>query len=112
MGDATGAEIEAMGGSAARIGYDGADMHLPVDIIDGLRAGLPKATLVAAGGIVESGRVVKSASEIAIIRETCALSVSAMEAGIAHVCPGVTENAIAGVIYHEMMKGGSGLLSN
>ena len=55
MLDATRSEIEAMGARSARIGYDGADMHLPVDIVDGLRAGLPKATLVGVGGIVEPG---------------------------------------------------------
>jgi len=112
MLDATVAEIEGMGGRTARIGYDGADMHLPVDIVAGLRAGLPKAALVGAGGIVENGRAVKSPREIDIIRQACALSVRAMEAGIALVRPGVTENDIAGAIYHEMMKGGSGLLSN
>ena len=112
MLDATRSEIEAMGARSARIGYDGADMHLPVDIVDGLRAGLPKATLVGVGGIVEAGRVIKSAQEIDYIRQASALSVRAMEAGIARIAPGVTENDIAGAMYHEMMKGGSGLVSN
>ncbi|MDP6787273.1 MAG: Xaa-Pro peptidase family protein [Rhodospirillales bacterium] len=112
MLEATLSEIAAMGAASARIGYDGADMHLPADIVDGLRTGLPKATLVGAGGIVEAGRVVKSAREIEYIRQACALSVRAMEAGIARIAPGVTENDIAGAMYHEMMKGGSGLVSN
>ena len=64
MLDASGAEIEAMGGGTAHIGCDGDETHPSVDIFDGLNAGLPKATLVGAGGIVESGRVVKSPWEI------------------------------------------------
>ena len=112
MLDATRTTIEGMGGDDGRIGYDGADMHLPVDIIDGLRQGLPKATLVRASGIVENGRVIKSPQEIAYIRQACDLSIRGMETGIAHIRPGVTENAIAGAMYHEMMRGGSGMVSN
>ncbi|MDA0676197.1 MAG: Xaa-Pro peptidase family protein [Proteobacteria bacterium] len=112
MLDGTRAAIEILGGGRARIGYDGADMHLPVDIIDGLRAQMPEVSFVRSSGIVERGRAVKSAQEIAYIREACAISVAGMEAGIARIAPGVLENAVAGAMYNEMMRLGSTFVSN
>ena len=104
--------MESMGGASARIGFDDLGMSLPNSILEGLREAMPKATFVPAGGLVERLRMFKSPKEIEYMRRAGALTVMGMEAGIAAIAPGVTENEVAGLIYYEMVRHGSEYVSS
>ena len=112
MAEATVEALRRMGAERARIGYDHRGLHLPPVVLDGLRAGLPEAAFVPTIGMVETGRMIKSPRELDHIREACRVSVAAMEAGIAAIRPGVTENDVAAPIYAELIRLGSTVLSN
>ena len=104
--DATKAYLELIGGGTARIGYDDQNLSLPPAILDGLRAALTGAAFVPAGGLVEVCRKIKSPQEIAYIKQACDLSVSGLEAGIAEIRPGATENDFSAAVYGAMIPGG------
>ena len=109
--DATKAYLELIGGGTARIGYDDQNLSLPPAILDGLRAALTGAAFVPAGGLVEVCRKIKSPQEIAYIKQACDLSVSGLEAGIAEIRPGATENDFSAAVYGAMIRGGSDFVS-
>jgi Xaa-Pro dipeptidase len=99
--------LREAGGGDARIGYEDRGFFLPPAILDGLRGGLPTARFVAASGIVEACRVVKSPAEIAYIRQAAHAAGAGVRAGLAEVRPGRTENDVAGAIYAGMLRAGS-----
>ena len=110
--DATANCIEAMGGGSARIGFDDQGFFLPVYILDGLRARLQSAHFVAAGDLVERGRLIKSPQEIEYIRKAASFAVTGLDAGIAAIKPGVTENEVAAATYGAAVVAGSEYVSS
>jgi Xaa-Pro dipeptidase len=58
-------------------------------------------------GLVEAGRRVKSAEEVALVREACRVTEAGMEAALAAVRPGTTENAVASAAFAAMAAAGS-----
>ena len=72
-----------------------------------LTARLPSATFVDASGLVEAGRVVKSAQEIEYIRQAARAAEAGLEAGIDACAVGVTENDVAAEIHHAQIRAGS-----
>jgi Xaa-Pro dipeptidase len=62
---------------------------------------------VDGSGLVEEGRRIKSAEEIALIRRACRLTESGMGAALAAIRPGATENDVAAAAYRAMMAAGS-----
>ena len=112
MVEATIAALRGLGAERGRIGYDHRGLYLPPFVLDGLREGLSEAAFVPTSGLVETGRMIKSARELDYIRHACRVSVAAMEAGIAAIRPGVTENDVAAPIYAEQIRLGSTFLSN
>lgn len=103
--------IRTFGTSDGCIGYDHLTLSLPASILDGLRTTISKATFVPAGGIIEKLRMIKSEQELRYIRQAAGLSVKGMEAGIAEIQPGKTENDFAASAYDTMIRGGSDFLS-
>ena len=110
--DATANCLEAMGGAGAAIGFDDQGFFLPAHILDGLRARMAGARLVPAGDIVERGRMIKSAQEIEYIRKAASFAVAGLEAGIAAIAPGATENQVAAATYGGAVEAGSEYVSS
>ena len=109
--EATLSGLRSMGGGTARIGYDQKDLHLPAEIIDGLRVAFGHERLVPAFGLVERCKLIKSPRELSYIRQACAIVTEGLRAGIPVMRPGATENQVAGTIYHAMVTAGSEYMS-
>src|SRR5581483_5498196 len=62
-------------------------------------------------GLVEQGRRIKSAEELAWIRRACRITEAGMRAALGAIRPGVTENAVAGAAYAAFMAGGSDFMA-
>jgi Xaa-Pro dipeptidase len=103
--------LRGFSATEARIGYDHLTLSLPGSILDGLRTTMRKANFVPSGGIVEECRMIKSEQELQYMRTAAILSVEGMEAGIAQIQPGKTENDFAAAAYNAMIRGGSDYLS-
>ena len=58
-------------------------------------------------GLVEAGRAIKSAEEIALIRQACRITEAGAAAALEAIAPGVTENAVSSAAYAAMMAAGS-----
>ena len=72
-----------------------------------LFAASPDATFIDCSGIVEQGRVIKSANEIDLMRQAARATEAGMQAGIEAVAPGATENDVAAAMHYAMIKAGS-----
>jgi Xaa-Pro dipeptidase len=105
--DVTLRAVREAGGAGARIGYEDRGFFLPPAVLEGLRARLPDARFVAAGGIVEACRVVKSPAEVGYIRQAAGAAGAGLKAGLLHTRAGRTENEVAGAIYAGMLRAGS-----
>ena len=73
----------------------------------GLAAALSSATLVDGSGLVEEGRMVKSAQEVEYIRQAAKAAEAGLRAGIDACAVGVTENDVAAEIHQAQIKAGS-----
>jgi len=67
----------------------------------------PRTTFVPRGGLVERLRMVKSAGELAAIRQSVVTNSRALDAVLGHFQPGVTEMELAGEIEYQMRKLGA-----
>lgn len=83
------AAMTEKGLARARIGLD--EMGITPQCMDQLRALLPDATFVRAFALFEHVRSVKTADEIAILREAARITEGAIEAALAVAAEGVTE---------------------
>ncbi|MDE3199209.1 MAG: aminopeptidase P family protein [Acidobacteriota bacterium] len=98
------AEIRRKG--SKRIGFE-AD-KLTVAQLEALRKDLPiRAELVPTAGLVESLRMVKDESEIALIRESVTLNSNALAAALKRLKPGMSESALAAEIDYQSRKLGA-----
>jgi Xaa-Pro dipeptidase len=68
---------------------------------------LPRARWVDGSGVVEKVRLVKSDDEIAYIRRGAKAAMAGMQAAIAAVAPGKTENDLAAEVYRATLQAGS-----
>jgi Xaa-Pro dipeptidase len=68
--------------------------------------------LVAWGGVIEAGRMVKSASEIESMRRAARAAEAGLSAAIAAVAPGRTENDIASAMFEATIRNGSEYLGH
>ena len=60
-----------------------------------------------APGSSRPGRAIKSAEEVALIRQACRITEAGADAALAAIRPGVTENAVSSAAYAAMMAAGS-----
>jgi Xaa-Pro dipeptidase len=72
-----------------------------------LRRQLPEATLVGAGDVLPPIKAIKSAAEVAYLREAGRLTTLGMEAALAEAAAGRTENDLAAAAGNAMIRGGS-----
>ena len=76
-----------------------------------LRERLPQAKIIDASDLVYYLRAVKSPAEMAHVREAARLTDIGMEAGLAEVAPGKTDNDLLRAAYDAMIAAGSEYLS-
>ncbi len=97
--------------SQAKIGVVGLGM-LTYNVFAALKEAFPKAKWIDWGRPYELIRSVKSDLELSVMERGAAAVDAAFEAALKAAKPGVTELEIAGVLEHEMRRGGIEVVSN
>ncbi|WP_143872762.1 ectoine hydrolase [Catenovulum sediminis] len=92
--------------SNKRIGYERNSYFFPAYQQDVIHTSLREGKLLDCFGIVEEGRICKSAAEIEIMRKAAIATEAGMLAGIDACHAGVTENEIGAAISAAMFKAG------
>jgi Xaa-Pro dipeptidase len=92
-----------------RIGVELGDAFVSPATMDRLRQRLGGPA--DATGLVEHGRRIKSAEEVAWIRQACRVTEAGMGAALRAIRPGATENEVAGAAYAAFMAGGSDFMA-
>ncbi len=108
-GDAIQMLVDALrefGLADKRIGYERNSYFFPAYHQDYIHTTLTEGKLLDCFGIVEEGRVCKSAVEIEVMRKAAKATEAGMTAGIDACKAGVTENEIAGAISAAMFSAG------
>jgi len=96
----------AIGAANARIGVERRRPGLNPHTAEHLQRALPKASFVDGNNLLGSIRAVKSAAEIAILREAARLSGIGMHAAVAAIHDGASENAITAAAMHAIVDAG------
>jgi Xaa-Pro dipeptidase len=94
-----------------RIGLETRLPGLNIDVYEGLKQALPRATFVDASDLVFGARLVKSAAELSYMRKAADIVRKSIRATVQAVRPGVSENDIASVGYASLAKEGSEFFS-
>ncbi|WP_440904260.1 ectoine hydrolase [Catenovulum sp. SX2] len=89
-----------------RIGYERNSYFFPAYQQDFIHTTLTDGKLLDCFGIVEQGRVCKSAVELEVMRQAAKATQAGMQAGIEACQAGVTENEIGAAISAAMFKAG------
>jgi Xaa-Pro dipeptidase len=89
-----------------RIGYERNSYFFPAYQQDFIHTTLTSGKLLDCFGIVEEGRICKSAAEIELMRKAAFATEAGMKAGLAASVSGVTENEIAAEICSAMFRAG------
>ncbi|HAD30146.1 MAG TPA: peptidase M24, partial [Methylophaga sp.] len=108
-GDAIQMLVDALrefGLDKKRIGYERNSYFFPAYHQDCIHTTLTDGKLLDCFGIVEEGRVCKSAMEIALMQNAARATEAGMQAGIDAVQEGVTENEIGAAISAAMFRAG------
>ena len=108
--DAIAALSDAIRGAEVpmgRLGIERSSYFLPAHHRDRLEVALPDTDIVDCWGIVEEGRITKSAEEIEVMRKAAYATEQGMAAGFEATEAGATENEIAAAICAAMFRAGS-----
>ena len=103
----TGEILKELGLTRSAIGLETKSRFLTVDFYQSIQSLLPDAQLIDGSGIVESCRLIKSASEIEYMREAADVSSRGMKAGINAVIEGASELEVAAAVHSELDMAGS-----
>jgi Xaa-Pro aminopeptidase len=95
----------------ARIGLETRLPGLNIDVYEGLKKALPRASFVDASDLVFRARLVKSAAELGYMRKAADMVRTSIAATVAAVRPGVSENDVASVGYASLAREGSEFFS-
>lgn len=98
--------LRDLGALGKAVGYERNSYFFPAYQQDRMRAVFTDGRLLDCFGIVEEGRVCKSAAEIELMQKAAHAAEAGMRAGYAVAEPGVTENEIAGAICDAMFTAG------
>ena len=107
--DAIAALSDAIRGAEVpmgRLGIERNSYFLPAHHRDRLEVALPDTDIVDCWGIVEEGRITKSAEEIEVMRKAAYATEQGMAAGFEATEAGATENEIAAAICAAMFRAG------
>ena len=103
----TGEILKELGLTRSAIGLETKSRFLTVDFYQSIQSLLPDSQLNDGSGIVESCRLIKSASEIEYMREAAEVSSRGMKAGIKAVIEGASELEVAAAVHSELDMAGS-----
>jgi Xaa-Pro dipeptidase len=108
-GDAIQMLVESLrefGLSSKAIGYERNSYYFPAYHQDAIHTTFLKGQLLDCFGIVEEGRICKSAVEIDIMRKAAAATEAGMKAGMEAAVAGTTENEIGAAVSDAMFRSG------
>jgi Xaa-Pro dipeptidase len=105
--DVTVRALESMGLEDKVLALEEGGYFFPIATYKKLIERFPKARWKDGGGIVEKARLIKSPEEIAYIRRAADAAMAGMEAAIAAIEPGKTENDLAAEVYRATLQAGS-----
>jgi Xaa-Pro dipeptidase len=88
------------------IGYERNSYYFTAYHQDYFHTSFTRSRIMDCFGIVEQGRVTKSAVELEVMHKAAAATKAGMQAGIEAARPGVTENEIGGAISQAMFAAG------
>ena len=103
----TGEILKELSLTRSSIGLETKSRFLTVDFYQSIQSLLPDAQLIDGSGIVESCRLIKSASEIEYMRKAADVSSRGMKAGIKAVFEGASELEVAAAVHSELDMAGS-----
>lgn len=101
--DYIGEHVACTGFRKARIGYESDSYYLSPKSMAHLRAALPDATFVDCELLVSRARAVKSAAEIAYMREAAEIAATAMRAAYESIAPGARQCDAIAAIYRAQV---------
>jgi Xaa-Pro dipeptidase len=100
------ASLVEFGLAGQTIGYERNSYYFTAYHQDYFRTSFTRTRIMDCFGIVEEGRVIKSAVELEIMQRSALATKAGMKAGIEAVRPGVTENEIGAAISYAMFSAG------
>jgi Xaa-Pro dipeptidase len=103
--------LEKMGLADKVIGIELSGFFVTVNEFQRLTSLLPGARLVDSTGIVEEARMIKSAEEVAVMRDAAGMVERGVQAGFDVIEPGANENDIAAVVHAQMIREGGEWMS-
>jgi Xaa-Pro dipeptidase len=98
--------IQDLGLIGKNVGYERNSYFFPAYQQDRLHTMFTNGNLHDCFGIVEEGRIRKSAAEIAVMKQAAIATEAGMQAGIGAVAEGVSENEIAAAACAAMFRAG------
>jgi len=93
------------------VGIDAWHGSLRQGVLEGLKARMPGVRFLNNGGLLKKIRIVKAQAEIGLLRESARITAEGLEAAVAAVRPGVTDNDIAAVGARALLEAGSEFMS-
>ena len=105
--DVTFRAVREMGLEDKVLAIEESGFFFPIRTYKQLVARLPRARWVDGSGVVEQARLIKSAAEIAYIRQGAKAAMAGMQAAIAAIARGKTENDLAAEVYGATIRNGS-----
>ncbi|GEN26548.1 Xaa-Pro aminopeptidase [Halovibrio variabilis] len=95
----------------AQIGIDGWSAGLRFGVLDALMQTIGRERFSEAGAVVDAIRIVKSPAEIEMLQASARITAAGLEAAIAAIRPGITDNDIAAVGAKALLENGSEFMS-
>lgn len=102
----TCAVLRDAGFARAHVGMEKETLFLPPHIAEGIQAGLPDAQWQDISGLVDDQRIVKSARELAYVRDAARVSDAMMAAAIETTHAGANEREVAAEAHRAMILAG------
>ncbi|MEE9248269.1 MAG: Xaa-Pro peptidase family protein [Dehalococcoidia bacterium] len=104
--------LKEKGLESGRIGVETKRSGMTIDVYERLKRALPEARFVDASGLVVGARKIKSPAELDHMRQAAKISIKGIEAGLAAIKAGVTENDVASPAFQAMVSAGSEYFSS
>ena len=103
--------IRERGLADRRIGIEMQATGLRIEHYNGLRAALPEVDFADSTDLLLDLRIVKSAAEVECLRKAAGYTWAGIEAGLAEIAPGKTDNDVAAAGFDAMVRAGSEFMS-
>ncbi|WP_249977314.1 M24 family metallopeptidase [Vreelandella olivaria] len=94
-----------------QIGIDGWSSGLRVGVMDALASTVGKKRFCEAGDLLDAIRIIKSNAELEMLQESARITATGLDAAIAAIQPGMTDNDIAAIGAKALLENGSEFMS-